>query len=193
MLTFELPPIPEDIYFPNITVPEFKPEYHSLLKKGKLTYVAGFLAKKDFQKIKACSQCRKDLLSTDRSSCEYFLIETRAYSPNALLAPSTNFNIYFQKCIDILSHILPQTWHYFNISKVLRLTLKSLCHDDIFICEIHNTLNLGEIIIYNYSQNGFFYKGLKQYDELPDFVKNCNNLNSFKRSCTDYIKRTIRL
>ena len=138
MLTFELPPIPEDIYFPNITVPEFKPEYHSLLKKGKLTYVAGFLAKKDFQKIKACSQCRKDLLSTDRSSCEYFLIETRAYSPNALLAPSTNFNIYFQKCIDILSHILPQTWHYFNISKVLRLTLKSLCHDDIFICEIHN-------------------------------------------------------
>ena len=45
----------------------------------------------------------------------------------------------------------------------------------------------------NYSQNSLFYKGLKQYDELPDFVKNCNNLNSFKRSCTDYIKRTIRL
>ena len=45
----------------------------------------------------------------------------------------------------------------------------------------------------SYNQNTLFYKGLKQYNDLPDIIKNCDNLKSFKRSCTDYIKKTVKL
>lgn len=47
MVTSQLfPPNMRNIKFPEISIPEFKQDYSSLLKKGKLTYIAGFVAKK---------------------------------------------------------------------------------------------------------------------------------------------------
>lgn len=43
----------------------------------------------------------------------------------------------------------------------------------------------------NYGQNSLFYKGLKEYNELPDHVKACDSLVSFKSSCISHIKNSI--
>lgn len=40
-------------------------------------------------------------------------------------------------------------------------------------------------------QNSLYYKGLNQYNKLPDHIKNCENLNSFKKECKQYIKFLI--
>lgn len=40
--------------FPAVLIPEYQPFQHSLLKRGKLTYVAGFVAKKVLTHIKLC-------------------------------------------------------------------------------------------------------------------------------------------
>ena len=40
----------------------------------------------------------------------------------------------------------------------------------------------------NYNQNNTKYKGLKQYNELPEYIKDSKNLNKLKRECRQYIK-----
>lgn len=45
----------------------------------------------------------------------------------------------------------------------------------------------------SFSQNSLFYKGLRQYNELPEHVKGSDSLLSFKRSCKSYIKQHIRI
>lgn len=37
-------------------------------------------------------------------------------------------------------------------------------------------------------QNTLFYKGLKLYNSLPDYVKNETNCNIFKRECVNFVK-----
>lgn len=41
--------------------------------------------------------CKSELVGGDRTKPDYFVIDARAYSPNALLAPTTNFNFFFSK------------------------------------------------------------------------------------------------
>ncbi|XP_018322213.1 uncharacterized protein LOC108734938 [Agrilus planipennis] len=76
------------IRFPEVTIPEYRPTDTTLLRRGTLTYVAGFVAKRVLSKVARCKQCRLDLLGDDRTAKEYFVIQARAYSPNALLSPT---------------------------------------------------------------------------------------------------------
>lgn len=165
------------VTFPEVTVEEYQPNHSSLLRKGKLTYVAGFVAKKILKQVKICQQCRKDLVGGDRSQPEYFVVQARAYSPQALLAPSTNFNSFFQKCIFHLTKLLPQICFYNNVTGHLKIILRHLCADNFFNCELHN---LKELII-KYIINFHLYV----------WIKNVNRILKGKQSAkntTDKIK-----
>ncbi|XP_030765395.1 uncharacterized protein LOC115889514 [Sitophilus oryzae] len=142
MLTSLEPVIEVDVSFPNVIVPEYQPAHNSLLKRGKLTYVAGFVAKKVLKRIGICKQCRQDLVGDDRSRAECFIVDARAYSAKALLAPSTNFNEFFQKCIFIMSNILPQICHSQNITTLIKKILNELCKEKIFCCNKHDVKKL---------------------------------------------------
>lgn len=150
------------VIFPEISIEEYQPNRSSLLRRGKLTYVAGFVAKKVLQQIKICQQCRKDLVDGDRTQPEYFVVQARAYSSKALLAPSTNFNMYFQKCIFHLSNILSQICFYNNITDHLKIILKNICNDHVFKCENHN---LNELII-NYVINFHLHVWIKNINRI---------------------------
>lgn len=85
-----------------------------------------------------CHQCRQDLVGSSRDGAEYFVINARAYSAKALLAPTTYFNEVFQKCIFSLTEAVPQVCHLKNISKILKSILINVCKDDKFHCKNHN-------------------------------------------------------
>lgn len=86
------------------------------LKRGKLTYVAEFVAKEVLKRIK----WRKELVESDSCNSEYLVINTRAYSVKPLLAPSTNFNKFLQKYISILREVIFQICHKSNITLLLK-------------------------------------------------------------------------
>ncbi|KAL1512446.1 hypothetical protein ABEB36_002037 [Hypothenemus hampei] len=141
MLTSDIPLTITHVPYLELFIPEFEPQYSSLLKKGKLTYEAGFIAKKTIEKFKNCNESKNDLIGGDRNKPEYFVIVGKAFTGNSLLAPTTNFNLYFQKCIHILTYILPQVCYYFNIAKVFETVLNHACKDQIFTCKNHDIAN----------------------------------------------------
>ena len=61
----------------------------------------------------------------------------------------------------------------------------------------HNTRSKNNFYIdkvnTSFSQNSLYYKGLKQYNELPDYIKNCDNLQSFKACCKVFVKEIIEI
>ncbi|XP_057667247.1 uncharacterized protein LOC130900566 [Diorhabda carinulata] len=63
----------------------------------------------------------------------------KLYRVASSLPPSTNFNKIFNKCIFLLSNILPQLCHLANITSVLRSLLKNEFTEDVFRCEDHDT------------------------------------------------------
>lgn len=67
-----------------------------------------------------------------------------------------------------------------------------LLEDLTFVQDIHNyeTRSRGNFYVdtvnTSYSQNNLFHKGLIEYNELPDDVKNSESLLSFKKKCRNY-------
>lgn len=179
MLTSDVAESNIDISFPEIVVAEYKPDYHSLLKKGTLTYIAGFVAKKVLKQIGLCQQCRQDLVGGDRSQAEYFIVNARAYSAKALLAPSTNFNLFFQKCIFIISNILPQLCYKQNIIRLIKIVLKNLCNEDIFMCEKHDVKKI-------------FWHYVSVF-HLHVWIKNVNSILKGKQALTKSSTDTIKI
>lgn len=55
--------------FPHIVVPTIT-EHGNYLQKGKMTYIAGYIAKKLLKAIKICSQCRKELIGDPNNLTE---------------------------------------------------------------------------------------------------------------------------
>lgn len=68
-----------------------------------------------------------------------------------------------------------------------------------FVRDIHNhdTRSRNNFYLHmsstNFGQNSLFYKGLQQYNELPEYVKTSNSLPQFKRKCIEHVKQTIVL
>ncbi|KAI4465431.1 thap domain-containing protein 9 [Holotrichia oblita] len=70
---------------------------YSLVKRGTLTYIAGYIARQLLKYSKNCATCRGDLIGDLRvlSVDDKFIIENREYRRNSLLSPATNFSKIF--------------------------------------------------------------------------------------------------
>lgn len=67
----------------------------SLLKRGKLTCYK-LIGKKALKYIKTCTCYKKDLMGNDRPQEDYFLMNARADSATALMAPSTSLSFFIR-------------------------------------------------------------------------------------------------
>lgn len=97
----------ENVSFPEVEITEYTPSGVSILKKGCLNYIAGFVAKKIIKKTKGCSRCRDELIG-DKEGHDNFIIEAKQYSVNALLFPNSNFAKLYSFIIFVLQQTLPQ-------------------------------------------------------------------------------------
>ena len=74
-----------------------------------------------------------------------------------------------------------------------------LLEDITFVQDIHNyeTRNRGNFYVdtvnTSYGQNNLFHKGLIEYNQLPDDIKNSETLLSFKRKCRGYCIEHIEI
>ena len=84
------------------------------------------------------------------------------------------------------------------IYKILnQLVPKNLLDKCKFVREVHehNTRSRNNFYLAkmnnNYHQNNIFHKGLKQYNELPECIKNSKTLSEFRRDCRQYVKEIV--
>lgn len=112
---------------------------------SKLTYIAGYIAKKVLKSIHVCKVCRADLVGhkDQLSEDEKSFIEARKYAPNALLYPNSMFNNLFHVCIRVLATILPKVCYIANLKLVLQYYLVTYTDfSNTFNCNVHNMLTL---------------------------------------------------
>lgn len=72
------------------------------------------------------------MLVGDRNHPEYFIILARAYSSTVLLAPSTNFNLFFKKLFFYLSNVVLQICFHTNATAKLKTVLKNYSYGNYF-------------------------------------------------------------
>ncbi|XP_030758398.1 uncharacterized protein LOC115884077 [Sitophilus oryzae] len=134
-------PIPLENLIEGITVPNTI--NYSLVKNGTLTYIAGYIGKRILKLVKGCDKCKADLIGdlTDLNSEDKFVIRSRSFRINSLLAPTTNFSKIFKKCIYILENTVPRICHKNNIGSILKFIILTNINS-LLNCTQHDTLDM---------------------------------------------------
>lgn len=116
--------------------------------------------KKQNKALRIILGCSRYTRRTDMLSC------TNVLSVRQTVTYNTTIFIY-----KMLNNLVPS--HLMDNCKLVRDIHQhnTRSKDNFYVVRVHTTSG----------QNSLYYKGLKQYNELPDCIKNCNNLNSFKR------------
>lgn len=104
-----------------------------------LGYIAGYLAKTIFKKIKKCSTCTKELIGNNNN----LLIDVRNYvQRKALHHPSTNFSKLITNILSMFGTVIHEIIHLRSLSKTLTLLIELYIDFDYFTCELHNVKNI---------------------------------------------------
>lgn len=148
------------------------------ISKNIHSYIAGYMAKKNFKTTGSCVSCKSSLLTPGHRTTEHILIEERAYSPKALLRPSTNFRVMFTNAEKVLRYCMPQICNQVNLKQKLLLKIKKNVPNN-FTCQTHDMFTIFSDIFVT-----FF---------LNMYIKNVNNilrgLDLRESRITDQIKR----
>lgn len=91
------------------------------ISRCTITYIAGFIAKKLFQKIQ-CDDCKQRLLFREHDADMDF-IEARQYSHSNLIKPGTYLTFLFSQSMSRLFYLIPRLCHHKNISILLQSIL----------------------------------------------------------------------
>lgn len=123
------------------------------------------------------NQALRVILKCDRyTNVKYMLDKLQIFSVRQTIICNTLVFIY-----KMLHRLLPQ----------------HLIENCLFVRDIHNHFTRNQNNFYittvttSYGQNNLFHNGLKEYNCLPDEIKDSPNLWTFKKRCRDYVKNCI--